>query len=180
MPWYLYLALKQLFSSGQRLFFTVVSAVSVALGVALLIVVLSVMGGFGYEIRQKIVDTQGDVTVRAAGFISDPAEVESAIRKVPGVVATTAFAQGFVMITNEDRPSFPTIQGIDINSVGRVIPLSRYIIAGSLDNLDDDSIILTPSSRGRSAPSSGARSGSTHPLRWKRPRMTTRSCSPPR
>ena len=47
------------------------------------------------------------------------------------------------MITNEDRPSFPTIQGIDINSVGRVIPLSRYIIAGSLDNLDDDSIILS-------------------------------------
>ena len=37
MPWFLYLALKQLFSSGQRLFFTLVSTVSVALGVGLLI-----------------------------------------------------------------------------------------------------------------------------------------------
>jgi len=143
MPWYLYLALKQLFSSGQRLFFTVVSAVSVALGVGLLIVVLSVMGGFRYEIRQKFVDSQGDVTVRAAGLISDPAEVESAIRKVPGVVATTAFAQGVVMVENEGRPTFPIIQGIDINSVGQVVPLNRYFIAGSLDNLDDDSIILS-------------------------------------
>jgi lipoprotein-releasing system permease protein len=143
MPWFLYLALKQLFSSGQRLFFTLVSTVSVALGVGLLIVVLSVMGGFGYEIRQKIVDTQGDVQVRASGFISDAPAVEAVIRKVPGVLATTAFAQGVVMLENEGRPAFPTIQGIDIDSVGRVIPLSRYIITGSLDNLDDDSIILS-------------------------------------
>src|ERR1035441_6853638 len=143
MPWFLYLALKQLFSSGQRLFFTLVSTVSVALGVGLLIVVLSVMGGFGFEIRQKIVDTQGDVQVRASGFISDAPSVEAVIRKVPGVLATTAFAQGVVMLENEGRPAFPTIQGIDIDSVGHVIPLSRYIITGSLDNLDDDSIILS-------------------------------------
>ena len=66
MPWYLYLALKQLFPSGRRLsFFTAISVLSVALGVALLIVVLSVMGGFGFEIRHMIVDTQGDVQVRS-------------------------------------------------------------------------------------------------------------------
>jgi lipoprotein-releasing system permease protein len=143
MPWFLYLALKQLFSSGQRLFFTLVSVVSVALGVALLIIVLSVMGGFGYEIREKIVDTQGDVQVRASGLIGDATALQSVIQKVPGVVATTAFAEGIVMIENESRPSFPTIEGYDIDSVGRVIPLSRYIVAGSLDNLDDDSIILS-------------------------------------
>jgi lipoprotein-releasing system permease protein len=143
VPWYLYLALKQLFSSGQRLFFTLVSAVSVALGVGLLIVVMSVMGGFGYEIREKIVDTQGDVTVRASGFIANPAAVESVIRKVPGVVATTPFAQGVVMLEKEDLPAFPTIQGIDMETVGKVIPLGRYITGGSLDDMDDDSIILS-------------------------------------
>jgi lipoprotein-releasing system permease protein len=145
VPWYLYLALKQLFSSGQRLFFTLVSAVSVALGVGLLIVVMSVMGGFGYEIREKIVDTQGDITVRASGFIADSAAVESVIRKVPGVVATSAFAEGVVMLESEDRPApvFPTIHGFDMDTVGKVIPLGRYITGGSLDELDDDSIILS-------------------------------------
>src|SRR5208283_1486079 len=145
MPWYLYLALKQLFSSGQRLFFTLVSAVSVALGVGLLIVVMSVMGGFGYEIREKIVDTQGDVTIRASGFIANSAAVESVIRKVPGVVATSAFAEGVVMLESEERPApvFPTIHGFDMDTVGRVIPLGRYITGGSLDELDDDSIILS-------------------------------------
>jgi len=48
MPWYLYLAFKQLFPTGRRFpFFTAISVVSVALGVTLLIVVLGVMGGSG-------------------------------------------------------------------------------------------------------------------------------------
>ena len=52
MPWYVHLALKQLFPAGPRFpFFTAISVLGVALGVALLIVVTSVMGGFGYEIR---------------------------------------------------------------------------------------------------------------------------------
>jgi lipoprotein-releasing system permease protein len=143
VPWYLYLALKQLFSSGQRLFFTLVSAVSVALGVALLIIVLSVMGGFGYEIRQKLVDTQGDVTVRASSVIPSAAAMESVIRKVPGVVATTASAQGFVMVEYDKKPAFPTVQGIDIDTVESVTPLGRYVTGGSLNDLDDDSIILS-------------------------------------
>jgi lipoprotein-releasing system permease protein len=72
MPWYLYLALKQLFPSGRRFpFFTVISVMSVALGVTLLIVVLSVMGGFGYEIRQMIVGTEGEVQIRAQGAMEN-------------------------------------------------------------------------------------------------------------
>ena len=71
MPWYLYLALKQLFPSGKRFpFFTAISILGVALGVALLVISTSVMGGFGREIRRMVVDTQGDVQVRANGYIS--------------------------------------------------------------------------------------------------------------
>ena len=54
MPWYLYLALKQLFPSGRRLpFFTLICVLSVALGVGLLVVVLSVMGGFTKSCTQR-------------------------------------------------------------------------------------------------------------------------------
>ena len=56
MPWPLYLALKQLFPSGRRFpFFTLISVTGVALGVMLLVVSISVMGGFGREIRNMIV-----------------------------------------------------------------------------------------------------------------------------
>ena len=56
MPWPVYLALKQLFPSGRRVpFFTLISMTGVALGVMVLVIVTSVMGGFGYEIRRMIV-----------------------------------------------------------------------------------------------------------------------------
>jgi lipoprotein-releasing system permease protein len=69
--------------------------------------------------------------------------MESVIRKVPGVIATTACAQGFVMVEYDNRPAFPTIQGIDIDTVESVTPLGRYVTGGSLNDLDDDSIILS-------------------------------------
>ena len=59
MPWYLYLALKQLFPTGRRLtFFTFMSAVGIAVGVMMLIVATSIMSGFGQGIRGMIVDTE--------------------------------------------------------------------------------------------------------------------------
>lgn len=157
MPWYLYLALKQLFPTGRRFpFFTAISVLSVALGVGLLIVVLSVMGGFSYELHRKMMDVTGDVQVRAGDFIRDPAALQAVIAKVPGVLATTPFAEGYVMLDFERRPAFPTIQGVDVNRVRRVIPIDRYVIAGSFDALDDDSIILSS----QLAVSLGARIGS--------------------
>lgn len=158
MPWYLYLALKQLFPTGRRFpFFTAISILGVALGVALLVVSTSVMGGFGHEIRRMIVDTQGDVQVRGAGLITDADALQARLMKIPGVQATTPFAEGVVMLEAERKPAFPGIQGIDVNRVEDVIPLAQYIRLGSLDDLDDDSIILSA----QLAISLGARLGST-------------------
>lgn len=157
MPWSLYLALKQLFPSGKRFpFFTAISVVGVMLGVALLIVSISVMGGFGREIRRMIVDTQGDVQVRAGGFLNNIPEVLSTIEGTPGVSAVSPFAEGVVMLEHMNRPAFPALQGIDVDRINDVIPLNGYIRAGTLDYLDDDSIILSA----RLARSIGARIGS--------------------
>jgi lipoprotein-releasing system permease protein len=144
MPWYLYLALKQLFPTGKRFpFFTAISVLGVALGVALLVVSISVMGGFGREIRRMIVDTQGDVQIRAGGLINDPKALMRIVAKVPGVVGVTPFAEGVGMLEYDRKPVFPVIQGVDLAHVNDVIPLSRYIRVGSLDDLDDDTVILS-------------------------------------
>ena len=157
MPWYLYLALKQLFPSGKKFpFFTAISVMGVALGVALLVVSISVMGGFGYQIRQMIVDTQGEVQVRSYGFIDQPEVTLARIVKVPGVVAATPFAEGVAMLEHDRKAEYPLNQGIDINRVGDVVPLRRYVRLGSLDDLDDDSVILSA----KLAISVGARLGS--------------------
>ena len=157
MPWYLYLALKQLFPTGRFSFFTLISVIGVALGVMLLVLVTSVMGGFGYEIHRMMVETQGDVQLRARELIEQPAEVQAQLAKIPGIVAATPFAEGVVMLEHGRKPVFPAIQGIDLERAGKVIPLERYITGGSLGALDDDSIILSA----QLAISLGARIGDT-------------------
>lgn len=157
MPWPLYLALKQLFPTGRRFtFFTMISVLGVALGVMALIVCVSVMGGFGREIRRMIVDTQGEVQVRARGPLANAGAVVERVAAAPGVVGVTPFAEGVVMLEHERKPAFPAIQGIDVDRVNQVIPLDRYIRLGDLDNLDDDSVILSSGL----AQSIGARVGS--------------------
>ncbi len=157
MPWSLYLALKQLFPAGKRFpFFTAISMAGVMLGVALLIVSISVMGGFGREIRRMIVETQGDLQVRAGTYLVNVEAVAEVIAGTPGVTGVSPFAEGVVMLQHNNLPAFPALQGIDVERINDVIPLNRYIRAGTLANLDDDSIILSS----RLAYALGARVGS--------------------
>jgi len=144
MPWFFYLALKQLFPGGKRFpFFTAISVIGVALGVAVLVVVTSVMGGFRYEIRHMIVDTQGDVQVKGEYGIADYRPVMQRLEQQPGVTAATPFVTDFVMLEFQSKPLGTSLVGLDPASVERVIQLQRYLIAGSFDALDDDSIILS-------------------------------------
>ncbi|MDB6169774.1 MAG: hypothetical protein JWM88_2638 [Verrucomicrobia bacterium] len=144
MPWYFYLALKQLFPTGRRFpFFTAISVLSVCLGVMLLVVVLAVMGGFGFQIRRMIVDTEGEIQIKAQGLIGDYRSVVKRVQAVPGVAGATPYAAGILMVQYENKPAFPQMRGLDMASVENVVSLGRFVTAGSLDALDDDSVVLS-------------------------------------
>jgi lipoprotein-releasing system permease protein len=144
MPWFVYLALKQLFPTGRRFpFFTAISVMGVSLGVMVLVIVTSVMGGFGYELRRMIVQTDGEVQVKSRTLIEDVAGTLLRVRETPGVVAATPYVAGPVMVLSEGRPAFPMFRGVDLDSIAKVAELDRFIHAGSLQDLDDDSIILS-------------------------------------
>src|SRR5258708_18021860 len=146
MPWYLYLALKQLFPSGRRVaFFTVVSVLGVMLGVMLLIIVLSVMNGFGDEIRTKIVQTKGHIRIGTGGIMS-AAEYEPIISKIsalPEVKAVAPYSEGIVMMQYQNKPQFPFIYALDITRKNEVVPIEQFLIVGKPDDLDDDSVFLS-------------------------------------
>lgn len=143
MPWYLYLALKQLFPTGRFPFFTAISVTGVALGVWVLVVVTSVMGGFGHELRRMIVQTEGEVQVKSRVLIRDVAGMARQIRETPGVAAATPYVAGPVMVLGNGHPAFPFFRGVDLATVEKVANLSRFIRIGKLEDLDDDSIILS-------------------------------------
>src|SRR5574343_212570 len=113
MPWPIYLALKQLFPTGRISFFTLISIVGVGLGVALMLVSTSVMGGFGHQIQKMIIDTQGEVQVRARLPLNPGSAlaVEEVLGKTPGVAAYAPYAAGVVMLEYDRKPAFPSITG---------------------------------------------------------------------
>jgi len=144
MPWYLYLALKQLFPSGRFPFFTAISVLGVTLGVAVLVIVTSVMGGFGYEIRRMIVETEGEIDVKANGYLPDPAPVLAQINATQGVAASTPYVKGVVLTMAAGRTAYPLFRGLDINTVETVTNLGRFTNPpAAISNLDDDSVILS-------------------------------------
>lgn len=143
MSWPIYLALKQLFPSGRVSFITVIATVGIMLGVTIMLMVASIMGGFGYQIGRMIIDTQGEVQIRGHGPVEATSAIDKAIGSVPAVAASAPYAQGVVMLEYDRRPAFPTIQGFDLERIKRVIPLERYLVAGSFNDLDDDSVILS-------------------------------------
>jgi lipoprotein-releasing system permease protein len=143
VPWFLHLALRQLFPTGKRFpFFTAISVLGVALGVAVLVVVISVMDGFEYKIRSMITTTEGEVQVKAQAPIPDYRSVIARIDAVPGVVAATPYSGGVVMIQFGNRAAYPFLRGVDLSTVERVADLAHYVVAGSFQDLDDDSVIL--------------------------------------
>ena len=143
MPWYLYHALKQLFPSGRFFsFFSFVSIVGVMLGVCVLIIVQSVMNGFGEGIRQRLVQTEGDIRIRSSEVIYDWEEYFEKLGQEENVVAASPFAEGVIMLQHQNRPQFPVIRGIDPLTGEDVVPMERFITLGSLEEFDDEGVFL--------------------------------------
>lgn len=145
MPWFIYLALRQLAPSGKRLgsVFFLLSVVGVGLGVAVLVIVQSVMGGFGKIHRERIVDTSGHLDVSEGGYpFRNGYALAEQIREQPGVVGVTPYARGFVMARSGTVPVFPGIYGISYGE-DPVFAVGRYLVAGSLEDLYDDTILIS-------------------------------------
>ncbi len=144
MPWYAYIALRHLFPKGKRLpFFTFMSVTGVALGAMLLVIVISVFNGFGHELRKVIAETSGDLKLHNGRIVEDYEKEIATLLADPRVEAAAPAAFGFVMLQSRRSPIFPPVQGIDLNEEEKVVPIRKYIYDGSLDDLDDDSVLIS-------------------------------------
>jgi len=119
------------------------SVAGVALGVAVLLCVASVMNGFGKEIRGKLVEINGHLQVYGNGILEAPEALAARLAKDPEVAGATPLSEGVVMIQCENRPAFPGIRGLDPKTATSVIPIDRYVFQGKWEDLDDDSILLS-------------------------------------
>ena len=118
--------------------FTFISIGSVALGVAVLVVVTSVMTGFTQQITEKILGAYSHIVILKEGMpFDDYPRVIQEIGDVPGVVASTPFVQTQVMLSGEDGAvSGAVLRGVDATTAPGVISLKKNLIVGKLDELD--------------------------------------------
>src|SRR6185437_12619492 len=78
------------------------SLLGIALGVATLIIVMSVMNGFRAELLGRILGFNGEIGIYAAapGGLPDYDALAAKVRKVVGVVSVTPMVEGQVMVTS--------------------------------------------------------------------------------
>lgn len=109
----------------------VISVVSVALGIAVVILVISVMNGFEYGLKDKFLANEAHVTVRSAasGFFSDYQETIKQIEAIEGVEAASPviYTPIAVWLKGEktiNRTIF--VKGIDPTEEDRVTHFSEF------------------------------------------------------
>jgi lipoprotein-releasing system permease protein len=141
LPWFLHLALRQLFPPGKRFpAFATVSILGVGLGVASLLIVQTVMNGFGEEHRLRIRESFGDCQVTGAAPIEQPEALAKQLAARPEVAAASLYAEGPALARHGDFSGIAQVRGIDPSDPAQ--PARKYVYGGSFDDLDDGRIIL--------------------------------------
>lgn len=120
------------------------SLVGIALGVATLIVVTSVMSGFQVELERRILGLNGHIEIQAyAGQAIDGyAPLLSQIRAVPGVVSALGVLDGQALLTTSGGGARGgLVRGITLDNLRALAPVSHNIVAGSLDRFTGEDAI---------------------------------------
>ena len=123
-------------------FLTVISLLSISgVGVSsfALCAVVSIMGGFGADLKHKILGNNAHVKIEAKriGGFEHWRDLLDEMRLVKGVRAATPVASGEAMASSSSNTAGVILRGIDTVTIGTVIDLLQNIEVGKFAYLDD-------------------------------------------
>lgn len=117
-------------------FISAISILGVAVGVAVLIVVLSVMNGFESELRTRILSLAAHASLEGFGEgIANWQAVAEEVEAMPEVTASAPYVQGEGMLLQGEAVSGALVRGIVPAQERRVSGLESLLVTGSLDAL---------------------------------------------
>jgi lipoprotein-releasing system permease protein len=125
---------------GERFIFLVaaISLIAVALGVAALIAVMSVMNGFRAEMFDRMQGLNGHAVVQGyGGRLENWEAVLARARATPGVVSATPLIEQPLMATAKSRVEGALVRGMRIEDIRANPVIAGNVVSGSLDRLDD-------------------------------------------
>ena len=138
-PYELSIALRYLRARSSHSFISFISAVSmigIGLAVAVLIVVLSVMNGFEYELQQRILGMVSDATIGGYdGPLEDWQGLRARALQRPDVSAAAPFVEGQGMAVAGESLAGVIVRGVDPELEREVSSINDAIREGNIDSL---------------------------------------------
>jgi lipoprotein-releasing system permease protein len=127
---------------GEGFIFLVagISLAAVMLGVAALIIVMSVMNGFRAELFDKIVGLNGHAVVQGyGGRLPDWKSVLAQAKATPGVTSATPMIEQPLLGTFNGRVEAVLVRGMTVPDIRTNKTLKGKVVAGNLDDLTANS-----------------------------------------
>jgi lipoprotein-releasing system permease protein len=114
------------------------SLVGIMLGVATLIVVMSVMNGFHKELLDKIVGINGHIFLQAADApLTDYKDVTSAVSAVPGVDLAIPLIEGAAGVSSPYNQAGALVRGISEADIKKLPGIAGNVRVGTLNGFDE-------------------------------------------
>jgi len=121
---------------GFLSFISVVSMLGLAIGVAVLIVVLSVMNGFARELQTRILSVIAHAQIEAIdGRMGDWQRVQAQALRMPGVRAAAPYIQTQALLLHGQHSAGSAIRGVLPAEERRAVGIADRIQGGSIDEL---------------------------------------------
>ncbi|WP_374347625.1 lipoprotein-releasing ABC transporter permease subunit [Chitinimonas sp.] len=122
--------------NGFISFISAASMIGIALGVAALITVLSVMNGFQREIRGRILEAASHIQVSGVdNRLSDWNGLADQLVHKPGVLAAAPFVQSQSLLSYDGNMQGAMVRGIVPERENQVVGIGQHMVAGKLENL---------------------------------------------
>ena len=124
--------------SGRNTFISFISLMSmagIALGVAALIVVLSVMNGFQQELRNRILAVASHIEVQGMPQLDDWTKIAAIAKQDPRVIGAAPYVLGQAMLVAGDVNRGALVRGIDPALEDSVADIGSHMRRGSLAGL---------------------------------------------
>ena len=121
------------------------SLLGIMLGVATLIIVMSVMNGFRAELLGRILGLNGHISVYAQSPDGLPNydAIEKKIAETGNVTLVTPVVEGQVLASNNGRSTGAIVRGVRAEDIAKRKTIADNIVFGSLDDFKgDDSVIM--------------------------------------
>ncbi|MCB1800673.1 MAG: lipoprotein-releasing ABC transporter permease subunit [Gammaproteobacteria bacterium] len=117
-------------------FISLISTLGIALGVIVLITVLSVMNGFHKEVRERILGMASHGDVQALdGRMEDWQEAMRLARGHSRVLGAAPYIEGQAMLSHQREVTGAVVRGVDPAMETEVVDVGAHMVAGRLDDL---------------------------------------------